>query len=143
MLTVACWKCIFFFKSLQFFQRWIIWITFGWAIGENLEEETSSYRICLSGAKICAKICPWNPFRAGGNLRGQVKNLFRLAWGKKMAKACQVPSSTLRCFIMHYYLNQCIFPSIPCRFQIYNLFLVVTYSHQSHVASFWVIKIMF
>ena len=47
-----------FFKSLQFFQGRIIWITFG-------QGALGSETLCLSGVKIC----PWNTL--GGNLGGQ------------------------------------------------------------------------
>ena len=73
-----CWKSIFF-KSLQFFQGRIIWITFGWGA---LGAET----LCLSGVKIC----PWNTL--GGNLGGQVENVCPLG----AEKGQNLPSSALR-----------------------------------------------
>ena len=77
-VIVVCWKSIFF-KSLQFFQGRIIWITFGWGA---LGAET----LYLSGVKIC----PWNTL--GGNLGGQVENVCPLG----AEKGQNLPSSALR-----------------------------------------------
>ena len=68
-----------FFKSLQFFQGRIIWITFGRGA---LGAET----LCLSGVKIC----PRNTL--GGNLGGQVENVCPLG----AEKGQSLPSSALR-----------------------------------------------
>ena len=77
-VIVVCWKSIFF-KSLQFFQGRIIWITFGWGA---LGAET----LCLSGVKIC----PCNTL--GGNLGRQVENVCPLG----AEKGQNLPSSALR-----------------------------------------------
>ena len=78
-VIVVCWKSIFF-KSLQFFQGRIIWITFGWGIGgRNF--------MLVRGENLPMKY-PW------GNLGGQVENVCPLG----AEKGQSLPISALRWF---------------------------------------------
>ena len=108
-VIVVCWKSIFF-KSLQFFQGRIIWITFGWGA---LGAET----LCLSGVKIC----PCNTL--GGNLGRQVENVCPLG----AEKGQNLPSSALR--------RQAIQPSIESVWELFlfgiRVFTLIHYFYNS------------
>ena len=99
-----------FFKSLQFFQGQIIWITFGRGA---LGAET----LCLSGVKICHEI------PLGRNLGGQVENVCPLG----AEKGQSLPSSALRLWYRKFQNRTFeLRHSLSCLFQVVVLLLLLS-----------------